>query len=185
MSDSANVSSAKPKVGGAVSYAPAGTTCPTDASTALATAFKSLGYVTEAGVTNNTSRDSTDIKAWGGDTVLTTQTGKTDTMTFALMESLSADVQKYVHGSDNVTGTLSAGMTVKENALELDEHVLVIDTILKGGVLQRTVVPRAKVTSIGDVTYADNSAIVYPVTAACLPDEDGNTHYEYRKGASN
>ena len=61
--------------------------------------------------------------------------------------------------------------------------MLVIDTILKGGVVQRTVVPRAKVTTIGDFTYADNAAIVYPVTVTCLPDEDGNTHYEYRKGA--
>ena len=184
MSNSANVTAAKPKTGGAVSCAPSGTTLPTDASTALAAAFKSLGYITDAGVTNSISRESTDIKAWGGDTVLSTQTGKTDTLTFSLMESLDPEVQKYVHGSSNVTGTLAAGMTVKENALELDEHVLVIDTILKGGVVQRTVVPRAKVTTVGDVTYADNAAIVYPVTVTCLPDKEGNTHYEYRKGAS-
>lgn len=179
MSDSANVSAAKPKTGGAVSVAPLGTALPTDATTTLDNAFKNLGYITDAGVTNSVSRDSTDVKAWGGDTVLSSQTGKTDTFKFALMESMNADVQKFIHGADNVEGALATGMTIKENAKELQEQVIVIDAILKGGTLKRTVIPAGKITSIGDITYADNSAIVYDVTVTAAPDKDENTHYEY------
>ena len=45
MSNVANVSTAKPKVGGAIYSAPLGTTLPVDATTALDVAFKSLGYI--------------------------------------------------------------------------------------------------------------------------------------------
>ena len=43
MSNSSHVTTAKPKVGGAIYSAPLGTELPTDATTALNTAFKSLG----------------------------------------------------------------------------------------------------------------------------------------------
>lgn len=45
--DAKNVSTPKPKVGGAIFSAPLGTTLPTDATTALNVAFKGLGYVSE------------------------------------------------------------------------------------------------------------------------------------------
>ena len=45
MQNAKNVTQAKPKVGGAVHYAPIGTTLPTDATTALDPTFKSLGYI--------------------------------------------------------------------------------------------------------------------------------------------
>ena len=48
-----NVSTGKPKVGGAVFTAATGSTLPTDATTALDEAFKSLGYCSEDGVTNS------------------------------------------------------------------------------------------------------------------------------------
>ena len=70
----ANVTTGKPKVAGAVFVAPTGTTLPTDATTALGTAFKELGYVSEDGVTNNNSPESENVKAWGGDTVLIRRT---------------------------------------------------------------------------------------------------------------
>ena len=73
-----NVTAGKPKIGGAVFRAALGSTLPTDATTALDAAFKSLGYCSEDGVTNSNSPDSTDIKAWGGDTVLNIQESKDD-----------------------------------------------------------------------------------------------------------
>ena len=73
-----NVSTGKPKVAGAVFRAPLGTTLPTDASTALASTFKELGYVSEDGVTNTNSPDSDTVKAWGGATVLVVQNEMSD-----------------------------------------------------------------------------------------------------------
>ena len=80
MSDAKKVTVSKPKVGGAVYRAPLGTTPPTDATTALDKAFKSLGYISEDGLTNSNSPESDSIPAWGGDKVLYYQTAKDDTV---------------------------------------------------------------------------------------------------------
>lgn len=45
MATEANVTTAKPKIGGAVYSAPLGTALPTDATTKLDDAFKALGYI--------------------------------------------------------------------------------------------------------------------------------------------
>ena len=118
MSTAINVSTGKPKVGGAIWRAPLGTALPTDAKTALAEAYKNLGYASDAGVVNSNSPQSGNIKAWGGDNVLTYQNEKTDTFAFTLIESLNSDVLKAVYLDENVTGDLENGLTVKANGKE-------------------------------------------------------------------
>lgn len=179
MSNTANVSTAKPKVGGAVYSAPLGTELPIDAATELDAAFKSLGYISEDGMANENSPESENIPAWGGDIVASVQTSKEDTFTYTLIEAMNADVLKEVYGTDNVTGTLDTGITIKANSSELEEHCLIVDMILKGGILKRIVIPNGKVSEIGEINYADEDAIGYETTVQALPDEEGNTHYEY------
>lgn len=179
--DERNVTFGKPKVGGAIFSAPIGTTLPTDATTALDAAFKSLGYVSEDGVTNSNTPEMENIKAWGGNTVLTTQTAKEDTFTYKLIEATNPDVLKEVYGPDNVTGTIDTGITIKANAKELPPHALVVDMVLKGGILKRVVIPSATVTEIGEIVYSDSEAVGYETTVTGVPDAGGNTHYEYIK----
>ena len=116
MANASNVTTGKPQKGGAIFRAPAGTTLPTDATTALNAKFVCLGYCGEDGLTNANSPKSDNIKAWGGDTVLTYQSSKDDTFAFVLIEALNPDVLKAVYGDDNVTGTLETGITVKANS---------------------------------------------------------------------
>lgn len=178
MSNTQNVTYGKPKVGGAIYSAPLGTALPTDATTALDEAFLSLGYVSEDGLINENTPESETIKAWGGDTVLTVQTGKEDSFSYKLIEATNINVLKEVYGSSNVTGTLETGITIKANSKDLEEHVIVIDMILKNS-LKRVVVPVAKIAEIGEIAYQDSDAIGYDTTINASPDASGNTHYEY------
>lgn len=183
MSNVQNVTAGKPNIEGAIYWAPFGTTLPDDTDDAL-TDFTELGYASQDGITNTNSPESEIIKAWGGDTVLAVQTSKDDTFKIKLIEALSADVLKAVYGEDNVTGTLAAGMAVTVNSMEAQEASWVFDMIMRDGVKKRIVIPDAKVTEVGDIVYADNDTVGYELTISCLPDEDGNNHYEYFKEAA-
>ena len=140
-----------------------------------------MGYISEDGVTNSNTPDTTDIKAWGGDTVLLT---KKDEFKFTLIESLNPDVLKVVHGDANVSGTLSTGVTVNVNDGNEEPSAWVIEMLLNANTLKRIVIPKGKVADVGEVTYKDDDAVGYEVTISAGRDDAGNTHYEYLKTAS-
>lgn len=184
MADVTQVTAGKPKVGGHIYRAPVGTTLPTDATTALDNAFIDMGYASEDGLTNANSPESTVIKAWGGTPVLTIQESKEDTFQLVFISAENVEVQKMVYGNTNVTGTsFSTGVSVTANAKELEEAAYVIETIARGNIAHRIVIPRAKPTEIGEIVYSDTDALGYDVTLGCTADAAGNTHYEYWKAA--
>ncbi|WP_322630817.1 phage tail protein [Aedoeadaptatus coxii] len=179
MSNVKNVSYAKPKVGGAISVGSLGAVLPQDAKGDLDKTLTSLGYISEDGLVNTNSPDSDKIKAWGGDTVLVVSAEKPDTFEFKLIEVLNVDVLKTVYGKENATGDLASGITIKANAAPAEPHAYVIDMVLKGGILKRVVIPNAVMSELGDIEYTDEDAVGFEMTLEALPDEEGNTHYEY------
>lgn len=178
MANTSNVAAGKPKVGGAVSVAPTGTALPTDATTNLNSAFVNLGYISEDGMTQEITRDSENIKAWGGDTVLTSQTDFSETFSFTLIEILNPDVKKVIFGDDNVTGDIATGLTAKVNSKELPARSFVVEMIQNSN-LVRIVIPNGKVSELGEISYTDGEAAGYEVTITALPDATGNCSYEY------
>ena len=177
LNNSSNVSTGKPKVTGAIFAAVAGTAIPSDATTPLTDDYKNLGYIHEDGVTNAVETDSESIKAWGGDTVDETQTSYDETFQFIAIETNEATLKEY-YGPDNVEISATA-MTVKHTSEELPEHPWAIETVLKGGRVQRTVIPKGKITERGEVVFKDDEAIGYSMTIKALPDADGATAYTH------
>ena len=180
--DATKVAAGKPKVGGAIFRAPIGSALPTDATTALNSAFVCLGYVSEDGLTQSLTRDSEEIKAWGGDTVMTTQTEFGENFQLTLIEPLNLDVKKAVFGDSNVTGTLADGITTVVNSQELTAASWVFEMV-QNGALCRIVVPNGKVSEMEDIEYTDSDPIGYGITITALPDTAGNVSYEYVKTA--
>ena len=174
-----NVTVGKPKVGGAIHWAPLGTALPVSATESLNAAFVDLGYVSEDGLTNNNSPESDTVKAWGGDTVLSLQTDRPDTFALTLIEAMNEDVLKTVYGSANVTKDGSGNLTVKATAELMPSGAWVFDMIVKGGRAKRIVVPNGTISELGEIVYKDDEAVGYNITITDVPDTTGVYHYEY------
>ncbi len=177
------VSVGKPKIGGAIWRAPAASvtaeTMPDDATSTLDAAFICMGYLSTDGLKNNNSKESTEIKAWGGDTVAIPTTGHTDTFEGTFIESLNTEVLKAAHGAANVSGDLANGISISANASDESEYVYVADMLLHGNVKKRVVIPCGRISAVGEITYKDDEVVGYPLTITGLPDSSENTHYEY------
>lgn len=174
-----NVTAGKPKVGGSIKRAPLGTTLPTSATDTLDAAFENVGYISDGGLVNSNSPSSENIKAWGGDIVLTTLTEKPDTFKFTLLEAMGVEALKAVYGDANVSGDLTSGITIHANSTQQPDCSWVIDMYYKNNTIKRIVIPTAGVSGVGDVTYADGSAVGYETTISAMPDGNGDTHFEY------
>ena len=180
--DASLVGVGKPKVGGAVYIAPLGTTAPTDSTTALDEAFELLGYISEDGVVISEERDSDNLVAWGGDTVRTLQSTYTETFAFTPIE-VNPVVARAQYGDGNVTVT-AGKMTISHNSSQPAEKMIVIETVPNASTTDRFFVPRAQLTEKGEQTLNDTDPMGRECTYTALPDESGNTAYEFVANAS-
>ena len=183
--DTTNITTGVRRTLGGMYRAASGTTLPTDATTNLASAFKDLGYIHEDGVTKTKSRETVEVKDWKGETVKVLKTQDTIEYGFKAIEFLNEETIKAVYGAANVTGSISTGLTIKENNSPLEEAVYVMDEVGLDGSLMRTVIPRGVVSELGDEIHKNDEVLSYDMKIKCLPDTDGNTTYQYiKKGPS-
>lgn len=173
-------SAGKPKaVSGAIYVGPKGTTLPTDASATLAPAFKSVGFISDEGVTNAYSISSEDSKSWGGLVVMNTITERQDDFKFKMISPHNVDAKKVVYGDNAVTVDASTGATtVAVGADEPEEKIFIIEMII-AGIATRIVVPNGKLKELEDIVYNDSDPVGYGVTIAAMADTNDKTHYEY------
>lgn len=179
--DATKITVGKPKVSGALFRAPLGTPLPTDATTELNAAFINLGFVNEDGIVNANDTTTEDIKAWGGNIVLTPVTETKDTFEFTLLQILDSEAKKLYFGDSNVSGNLTAGMTVKVNSNIAQAACYVIEMLMGADNLHRIVIPVGAIAERSEITYTDGEAVGYGVKLNAQPDSEGNTHYEYTK----
>lgn len=181
--NSNNVAVAKPRsrVAGAAHWGvPGEVTVPTDGVSPLDEHFHDLGYLSQDGVTNTIDQDWSDVIAFGGDRVLSVRTSRSESFQFGMIET-SVDTLSLLYGPDNVTVDEAGNIAVKHNGTTPPTLVHVYEFALRGDCVKRIVVPLGQVTDIDDVEYQDGSEdpVTYTPTVAAMPDENGNTAYEY------
>ena len=185
MNDKSNVTIGLPKEGGAVFVAPLGTTLPTSATEELDSAFVGLGFVTEDGLTIAASEEGDDIKAWGRETVMHSQTSYGKTASLSLLETSRPAVLQFVYGAENVTVNGDGSMTWVDTGEPLPRQVVVVDTIHNNGSdsprIHRQILGDAQFTDrSGDHVYNNSDPLSFPVvlTAYKFDTGDGKMGYD-------
>lgn len=174
-----NVFVPSPPIGGAVWSAPAGTTVPTDASTPLPEAFRSLGYISEDGITNSEESDSSDIKAYGGAVVRTATSSYKETYVMTPLETNAVTLAE-TYGADNVRLNDKGEVCVDHNSKSRPSRVYVVESLLDGGTkVSRDVIPIGRVTEIGERAFKDGEPLARQITITCEQDETGSTSHTY------
>lgn len=185
---SANVTFSKPGTSanksGYIWVAPLGTAIPTNATTELDKAFVGLGYLSEDGLTEPASFEpGDDIVAAGGDTVAQADPTFSKTWTGTCIEALNEDLLKVAYGSTNVTvtpaGESDGSITVKEQAGDIEHHVIVIDEMLKGGRKRRNVMADATFLITGDISHVHTALVNFEFTITAYPTADQPAQTQY------
>ena len=164
---------------GAVSVAAKGTTAlPVDPAADLDVAFQEVGWLSSDGLTETFDRDSTDLTAWQGGTVVRTiRTKDSRTFKFQAMES-NAVVLGLLRPGSTVSTVGDVTTTVVKPFAGQDERVWVFD-LVDGDIRTRKVVKKGQVTEVGDITYSYEDATIYEFTVTVYPDSDGVLYREY------
>jgi hypothetical protein len=162
-------------VTGALYYAVAGTTLPTDTTTSLNVAFKDVGYLLDTGTIRQHQTSSKDIIAWqNADIPRVVITQDTVDYKFVMIESNSTSRQIYYGNIDGSLTTKGVGGAGTSGCWVL--HVI------DGTLLTRIVVPNGQITAWDDVTFAGGDSVNFGVTLTCYPDGSGNKDYTYVNG---
>ena len=170
---------------GAILHAPVGTALPTMSSISktgvmINQAFVGNEYVSEDGVTLSPARTTTDIKDWSGSVVRKVLESFDGTLQWTMISTDRAALE-VAFGSKHLTysnANSSHGnqAQVALGAFMPDEYAWVF--LIKDGNARVVIaVPDGQITEVGDVTFASNAAVGWPVTLSCYPDSSGNSIY--------
>lgn len=161
-------------------YGPLGTTAPADIAAAWPAGWVDLGLISEDGLTENNDQDRTDIKAWGYDSPVRSQTiNRVTTFGLKFLETSPEVVSVYysVPLDDMVesgSGASASVNFVQGQTPEPFTFALGLD-VVDGARHFRFIIPRAEVSERGEITYKGDEAVGYEVTIATLLAQDGST----------
>lgn len=148
--------------------APVGTAAPTDATSALAAPWSTLGYLSEDGVTLSQSTNSEDIYPWQGRSPVRTMiTERNLAMEFSMFEFNEQNLQLYFGMEQATAGDANSwSLNVVSNA-PAQIYSFCID-VADLGVKVRYYIPRGSLSDAGDLEITDSGVMALPVTLKTL-----------------
>lgn len=188
MLDASNVGIAKGREGGYACVAPAGTdpAALIDMTKTLAelckapsAVLKSLGYISEDGVTITTDTDTDDKTDWSGVTIVSPMTSYAESIKVTFLEARDT-VLKTVYGDVNVS-TESGTTTVRHNKNFTGSHLFIFDAVVSDTKVKRVVIPNGVIAERDDMEMNNSDLAGYAPTIKCLPSDffEGDCIREY------
>jgi hypothetical protein len=168
------VDSSKIKIAGsgAIWYGPAGTTLPTDSTTALASGFVNIGYM-EDGFTLSQDLKTKEVTGWQNLAILRLiPTMLSRSVKFTGIETNKTSVGLAWGGATVTVGTGSVYSLTIPSAQASQEFIIVLDWN-DGSTSQRIVVKRATFKSLPTIKYGRQDRIGYDFEIQALTPSDG------------
>ena len=164
---------------GAIYVAPKGTTLPSDATTTLASAWKLLGFTSDAGVQISESSSTESIRAWEGRTeVYNVRSEYTESVSFMPIQC-EADVAVLMWGEDMVTVDSETGaIYAKHRGGNIEPVEIVIETTPRASIVKRYC-GTFQLTERGEQTMDGTQVDGRQLTFNAIGDENGVTMHEH------
>lgn len=165
---------------GAVAVAPTGTTAPTDARTALPSAWESSGYVSEDGMSVAVTRTTTPIRDWSKAAVrqLLTEYEGAITLSFLGVDEFALG---RVFGEANVTKTAASTTHGEQLKVGIGAQLPPIESFcfsMKDGDARiRVYVPRGQFTEVAQVDFKPDAGHTVGGTISTYDDGTGKSIY--------
>jgi hypothetical protein len=153
-------------VTGNVYMAPTTANVPSTVFSTLDATWINVGYIGDDGVTENPSRDTTDITAWGGDVVRTVQTKFALEISFEMVETNTTSLALY-YGADYATGVTGEPLPHKSMIIDWQDGIK----------MRRNYYADVQIKETGERKLNSNGVASFPVTIACYPDTSGKYCY--------
>lgn len=155
--------------------APLATTAPVDANAALNAAFKDLGLITTAGLTEDVNESTKEFNAFGVTApVRTLLTGKTETFDIECMETNPRVIEAYYRLPINsITPVSGTGLMSWVTGTQTISHFAFCATVIDGGDYYRIYCPDVQVTKTAAKKTAGDDIVTYPFTMTAYPGSDG------------
>lgn len=155
-----------PSAGGYAYRAPIGTTLPTDATTALGSAFEEIGLISNDGIVFSRSATVNVYRDYADKVIYTNSTERTETAKITYVETSPSVLKEY---NGNATGTETSFYSDADG--DHSSYVYVFEAVIGENMVKRTVCPSGKVMSVDDLTQAPGNLLGYPCNYTFSYDE--------------
>lgn len=163
-------------------FAPTGSTAPTDATAALAAAWKNGGMITEDGLTVSINTSSNDVKAYGSVQIqrkIITESSLTFQLSFLEAGNPRAKELYWGLALNSISPGVGTGTMSYTFGTYTRQLVAGVFDVIDGTNRMRYYCPQLEVTGRGDFQVSNGNPMNYNVTFTAYPNTSGVTMQAY------